>query len=89
MRAGTAANIIPDHAELLITVRTFTEDVRDRVVEAIGRIARAEAAASDAPKPPDVELTSSFPAVSNDNPRSTGPALRCRASGRWWSTRAR
>ncbi len=78
MRAGTAANIIPDHAELLITVRTFTVDVRDRVVEAIGRIARAEAAASDAPKPPDVELTSSFPAVSNDQAAvdRTRPALQ-------------
>ena len=78
MKAGTAANIIPDHAELLITVRTFTVDVRDRVVAAIGRIARAEAAASDAPKPPDVELTSSFPAVSNDQAAvdRTRPALQ-------------
>ncbi len=78
MRAGTAANIIPDHAELLITVRTFTVDVRDRVVAAIGRIARAEAAASDAPTPPDVELTSSFPAVSNDQAAvdRTRPALQ-------------
>ena len=78
MKAGTAANIIPDHAELLITVRTFTVDVRDRVVAAIGRIARAEAAASDAPKPPDVELTSSFPAVSNDQAavERTRPALQ-------------
>lgn len=78
LRAGTAANIIPDHAELLITVRTFTLDVRDRVVAAIERIVRAEAAASDAPKPPEVELTSSFPAVSNDQTAvdRTRPALQ-------------
>ena len=78
MRAGTAVNIIPDKAELLVSVRTFTKDVRDRVVEAIGRIARAEAAASGAPKPPDVEVTSSFPAVSNDPAAvdRTRPALQ-------------
>jgi amidohydrolase len=66
IRAGTAVNIIPDDAELLISVRTFTEDVRTRVVNAIGRIARAEAAASAAPRDPDVEVISSFPAVVND-----------------------
>jgi amidohydrolase len=78
LTAGTAANIIPDHAELLITVRTFTVDVRDRVVAAIRRIVCAEAAASDAPTPPDVELTSSFPAVSNDHAavERTRPALQ-------------
>ncbi len=77
MRAGTAVNIIPDHAELLVSVRTFTTEVRDRVLAAIGRIARAEAAASGAPAPPDVELTSSFPAVSNDHAavERTRPAL--------------
>lgn len=66
MKAGTAVNIIPDRSELLVSVRTFTADVRDRVLEAIGRIARAEAAASGAPQPPDVQITSSFPAVVND-----------------------
>lgn len=78
MRAGTAVNIIPDTAELLVSVRTFTVDVRDRVVAAIDRIVRAEAVASGAPKPPDVELTSSFPAVSNDQVAvdRTRPALR-------------
>lgn len=78
MRAGTAVNIIPDHAELLVSVRTFTVDVRDRVVAAITRIARAEAAASGAPKPPDVEVTSSFTAVSNDHAavERTRPALQ-------------
>ena len=78
LRAGTAVNIIPDHAELLVSVRTFSTDVRDRVVAAIGRIARAEADASGAPKPPEVEITSSFPAVSNDQAGvdRTRPALQ-------------
>ena len=66
MHAGTATNIIPDRAELGFSVRTFSADVRDRILAAITRIARGEAAAAGAPIPPDVELTASFPVVVND-----------------------
>lgn len=66
IHAGSAANIIPADAELVLNVRTFTDDVRTRVIEAIGRIARAEAAASGAPREPDIEPLNSFPAVVND-----------------------
>ena len=66
LRAGSAPNIIPDQAELQISVRSFNTDVRNRVVDAIGRIARAEAAASAAPREPEVDVLSSFPAVVND-----------------------
>ena len=66
IHAGSAANIIPADAELVLNVRTFTDDVRTRVIEAVGRIARAEAAASGAPREPDIEPLNSFPAVVND-----------------------
>ena len=39
MTAGLADNVIPDDAELVLNVRTFTEDVRTRVLAAIDRIA--------------------------------------------------
>jgi amidohydrolase len=78
LHAGTATNIIPDRAELGFSVRTFSTDVRDRVLAAITRIACGEAAVGGAPIPPDVELTSSFPAVINDEAACarTLPALR-------------
>lgn len=66
LSAGTAINVIPDSAELLINVRTFDAGVQARVLEAIGRIARGEAAAAGAPREPQVEHLSSFPAVVND-----------------------
>ena len=78
VHAGTAANIIPDRAELGISVRTFSTEVRDRVLAAIERIVRGEAATAGAPRPPDVELAVSFPAVINDEAACarTLPALR-------------
>jgi hippurate hydrolase len=66
VHAGTVANVIPDDAELLLSVRTYDTDVRARTLAAIERIALAEAAAAGAPRPPDVVVESGYPAVVND-----------------------
>jgi amidohydrolase len=66
LRAGTRNNVIPDEAELLLSVRTIRPAVRDKVLKAIDRIVRAEALASGATREPLVELTESAPAVTND-----------------------
>lgn len=54
LQAGTKENIIPDSARLGISVRSYTPEVRRLVVDAVERIIRAEAAASNAPKPPEI-----------------------------------
>jgi hippurate hydrolase len=66
VHAGTAANIIPDSAELRLSIRTFDPDVRQRVLAAIERIVRAEALAAGADREPVIETEYSFPAVVND-----------------------
>ena len=66
MRAGTKENIISDHAELTLSVRTFESSVREKVLSAISRIARGEADACGAEQPPDITTLYSFPAVTND-----------------------
>jgi hippurate hydrolase len=66
LHAGTRPNVIPDRAELLLTVRSYDTRVRDRVLAAIERIVRAEAAASGAPREPEVQPLESFPTVVND-----------------------
>jgi hippurate hydrolase len=66
LRAGTKENIIPDLAELLLSVRSFDPAVRDKTIAAIERIVRAEAAASAAPADPEITSLGSFPAVVND-----------------------
>ena len=66
LRAGTKENIIPAEAELLLSIRSFDDDVRRRVLDAISRIVRAEALASGADRDPEITVTDSFPAVVND-----------------------
>jgi len=55
IHGGTRPNIIPDQVKLELTVRSFTEPVRQHLLSAIDRIARAEAAAAGAPREPLVE----------------------------------
>lgn len=66
LHAGAKDNVIPDQAELGLTLRTFDPHVRDRVLAAITRIVTAEASASGAPRDPDIVPIQSFPAVVND-----------------------
>jgi hippurate hydrolase len=66
LHAGTKINIIPDLAVLEINVRTYDNAVREHILAAIERIVIAEAAASNAPRPPIVELVDSFPFLYND-----------------------
>jgi hippurate hydrolase len=81
IHAGAAANIIPDYAELLLNIRTYDPDVRDRTLAAVERIVRGEATAAGAPKPPDVTIETSFPATVNDPDavERTRPALTAAA----------
>jgi amidohydrolase len=66
LQAGTTANVIPDEAILKLNVRTFDEGVRKRVLAAITRIVNAEAAASGAPKPPEITPLDRYSMVTND-----------------------
>ncbi|MFE4965705.1 amidohydrolase [Streptomyces sp. NPDC056660] len=66
IHGGTKENIIPDTVELKINVRSATAVVRERVLAAVERIVRAEAAASAAPKEPEIVPIDSFPVTYND-----------------------
>ncbi len=55
LQAGTKNNIIPDQAEMGLTVRTYKADGRQQVLAAITRMAKAEAAAAGAPREPAIE----------------------------------
>jgi amidohydrolase len=55
IQAGTKNNIIPDQAELGLTVRSYKPDVRKQVLAAIDRITKSEAEAAGAPRAPTIE----------------------------------
>jgi amidohydrolase len=66
VHAGTKNNIIPDQAEMGITVRTYKQDVRQQILAAIARITKAEAAAAGAPREPQIDHYEGTDAVYND-----------------------
>ena len=66
LQAGTKENVIPDEAIIKLNVRTFDEAVRSRVLAAIERIVNAEAAASDAPRKPEITILDRYALVKND-----------------------
>ncbi len=75
IQAGTKNNIIPDQAELGITVRSYKPEVRKQVLAAIARITKAEANAAGALREPKIEHYEATDAVYND------PALTQRLEG--------
>ena len=65
IHGGTKANIIGDTCQLEITVRSYSDNVRQHLQEAIGRKARAVAAGEKAPEP-KVSISEGTPSLNND-----------------------
>lgn len=68
IQAGSKSNVIPDRAVLQLNVRTYSEQTRKTILDAIHRIVTAECQASDCPKEPEFALFDRFPLTSNDGP---------------------
>jgi amidohydrolase len=66
VQAGTRSNVIPDHATILLNVRTYNDGTRSAILDAIERIVTAECTASRSPRPPELELFDRFPITDND-----------------------
>jgi hippurate hydrolase len=58
--------VIGDHAVLELNVRTYHEQTRSRVLDAIRRVVKAECEASQSPAPPEFEMFDEFPPTIND-----------------------
>ncbi|MEX2092794.1 MAG: amidohydrolase [Pirellulales bacterium] len=65
IHGGSKHNIIGDDCKLQITVRSYTPEVREKLLAAIRRKASAAAASTGAPEP-IVEVSEGTPAVFND-----------------------
>jgi amidohydrolase len=79
IHGGTKHNIIPDEVRLQITVRAYKEDVRQRILASIERIARGIAAAAGVPSnrmPIVTSQESEFTASTYNNPEFTRRVAR-------------
>jgi hippurate hydrolase len=66
LHAGTKNNIIAPSATLGISVRSFDETVRSRVLDGVDRILRAELQASGSPHEPTTDWGERYPVTVND-----------------------
>ncbi|NJQ06830.1 amidohydrolase [Streptomyces lonarensis] len=66
LHAGDQPNVVPDRAELGITLRAFTEAALDRLTAAVERVVRAESEASACPAAPEIGVTGRSPVLTAD-----------------------
>ncbi len=75
IHAGTKHNIISDSCTLQLTVRSYTDEVRQLLLDAIRRKAQAAADSANAP-PPTISVSEGTPALFNDEALFGGCAPR-------------
>jgi len=66
IQAGSKSNVIGDHAVIELNVRSYNDQTRGHILDAVRRIVTAECQASQSPKDPDIELFDRFPPTHND-----------------------
>ncbi|AVM00806.1 amidohydrolase [Gordonia iterans] len=71
VEVGTKNNIIPGEGVLEMSVRTYTPEVREKVLAAIKRIVDGEAAAAGADRMPEIRTVYNSPPTVNDDAATT------------------
>ncbi|MFD8575724.1 amidohydrolase [Streptomyces virginiae] len=78
-RAGERANVVPDRAELGVTVRAVSEASLARAAAAVERIVRGECAAAGCPRDPEIVRLSASP-VTHPDPGLTAAVREAHAA---------
>lgn len=67
IHGGTKHSVIPDSVQLLLTVRSYSDEVRDKLLDGVQQIARDLSTTFQSPKAPDIHIKDAYtPAVWND-----------------------
>jgi hippurate hydrolase len=67
IHGGTKRSVIPDSVLLQMTVRSYSDETRKRLLDGITQLARDMSTAFGSPKPPDIKIKEAYtPAVYND-----------------------
>jgi hippurate hydrolase len=77
IHAGTKHNVISDECKLQLTVRSYSPEVRQQILDAIRRKAKAAADGAGAPEP-EISVSDGTPSLKNDEDLAEriGPAVR-------------
>ena len=67
MEAGIQSNVIDDHAELFLNIRSYNPTTQTQILDAIRRMVIAECQASASPRAPQFETYGHFPLTNNDD----------------------
>jgi len=82
VHAGTRSNVVPDHADLGITVRGFSERALDHALAAVNHIVLDRSRVAGCPQDPQIVIESRSPAtVSDAGPAETVAEAHRRAFG--------
>jgi hippurate hydrolase len=65
LHVGTRANVIAEKAEMLLSLRSFTDGSRRAILDGVRRMAAAEVESAGAHKDPVIEVFDSFPLTTN------------------------
>ena len=78
IHGGTKHNIIPDEVNLQLTIRTYKEEVRKKVLASIERITKGIASAAGIPedRAPIVKFDSQFTAATYNDPQLTARLVK-------------
>ncbi|MEL7490092.1 MAG: amidohydrolase [Pseudomonadota bacterium] len=81
-RAGYKHNIIPDEATLQITVRSYKDDVREKLLDGIKRIALAQARSAGLPDElmPEIKFESDYTPSTYNEPAMTARVMKAVAA---------
>jgi hippurate hydrolase len=73
IHGGTKRNIVPDEVRLQLTLRSYTDEVRKQLLEAIKRVVRGQALAAGIPEDrlPEVKLDDETSPATYNNPELT------------------
>lgn len=82
IHGGAASNVIPEEVILQLSIRTYDEKVRDRIIDSVRRIASGVALAAGVPedRAPIVTVKASHPATYNDPELAERVACSLRAA---------
>lgn len=75
LQVGRESNVVANEALMGLSIRSFSEDVRTRVLSAVNRIVCAEASASGATVPPEISSEGRYPVTIN-SPEATDRTMR-------------